>query len=477
MPPMIDNLRRLHPAFRRALSLAAAGWLGLAGAFSPAAPASERIEWWTSSEDLTQRLAPQSPLHFETTAIATSSSIQINPAVTHQTIVGLGSSFEHSTCYNLSLLPPDQREHVLESLVHPTNGIGLSLVRLCIGTPDFTASPWYSYDDLPPGQTDPELKQFSIARDRDYVLPMIKAAQRINPDLRFFASPWSPPAWMKTTGRLGGGAIDRRHFKALAEYFVRFLEAYREEGIPIHAITLQNEPGYAPDTYPTCLWSAEEQRDFIRDHLGPLLAARHLDTRIWCYDHNFDNLKFPSTILQDPAAARFVDGTAFHHYVGQPDAMTKLLAAFPDKHVYFTEGSVFQTKGAAQLVSYLRNGARCYNAWVTFIDQDRKPNPGPHPCSLTGVVLDRQRLRPEYRFDYYMHGQFTKFIRPGAIRLESSQPANAPANVVFRTPDGSVVLVAVNPDAQPRRLNVSWQRRFFSTSLSPKSLATFRWKP
>jgi glucosylceramidase len=445
--------------------------------FSPAAQAQPAVEWWSSSEDLKHQLTPQPALKFAPEQAATQPSVRVETTTTHPSILGLGSSFEHSTCYNLSLLPPDRRERAIESLVHPTKGIGMSLMRICIGTPDFTASPWYTYDDLPPGQKDPELKHFSIAKDRAYVLPVLQAARRINPELKFFASPWSPPAWMKTSGRIGGGRINPEHFRRFAEYLARFIEAYREEGIEIHAITIQNEPEYAPDTYPTCRWTAKEQRDFIRDHLGPVFQAHRLSTLIWCFDHNFNNPGFAATILRDPAAARYVDGTAFHHYEGKPAAMRKLQEEFPAKHLYFTEGSTFGAEGAAQIISFLRHGSRSYNAWVTMIDHRMQPNPGPHDCSPTCVVLQRDRLEIDYRFDYFMYGQFMKFVRPGARRLASTESGKLPTHVAFRNPDGSLVLVAANPESRDRDLTVSWSGLGFSATLSPRSVSTFRWSP
>jgi len=403
-------------------------------------------------------------------------TIHIDSARTFQSILGLGSSLEHSTCFNISRLPKDQQEKVMESLVDAERGIGMSLMRICIGTPDFTASPWYSYDDMPPGEADPELKHFSIEKDQAYVLPTLKLALQKNPNLVFFASVWSPPGWMKTNGKLGGGKIDPEHFPSLARYFVRFIEAYGAAGIKIHAITPQNEPGYAPSSYPTCGWTAEQQRDFIRDHLGPAFQTKTIATKIWCYDHNFNNLRFPTTILADPEASRYVDGTAFHHYEGQPSAMTTLASKFPGKHLYFTEGSVFGVEGAAQIIEFLRHGARSYNAWVTVIDHKGKPNPGPHDCSPTCIVLNSDSLTLDYRFDYYMYGQFMKFIRPGAVRVQSDEPSGSLANCAVRNLDGSVVLVVVNRKTQPIRFAIEWSNHQVSTEIGGRSVATYRWQ-
>ncbi len=456
----------------RAPAAALALWIAQA-----AVEAGAGIQWWASSEDLRHTLAPQPELAWETDRAGAKTPVLVDGATTFQSLLGLGSSLEHSTCYNLSLLPPGRREQALASLVHPTQGIGMSLVRICIGTPDFTASPWYTYDDLPPGQEDPELKHFSIAKDREYVLPVLKLARKLNPELKFFASPWSPPGWMKTSGRICGGQIHPDHFPHYAEYLARFVEAYRGEGISIHAITVQNEPEYNPGAYPTCGWTAAQQRDFIRDHLGPVFRKHGLQTLIWCFDHNFNHPGYPATILRDPQAAQHVDGSAFHLYEGKPSAMSKLRAEFPDKHLYFTEGSTYGASGAAEIISYLRNWARSYNAWVTLMDHRMKPNPGPHDCSPTCVVLDRGTLELDYRFDYYMYGHFCKFIRPGAVRIGSTTPSQQPANAAFRNPDGSLVLVAANPELRAREFSAAWNGRRFTAALAPKSVATFRWTP
>ena len=448
----------------------------LHGSFLPSGLAETTVHWWVSSADMSQRLASQPAMRFVEGPSDTKTTIHVDPDRTFQSILGLGSSLEHSTCYNISQLPRDRQERVIEALVDVEKGIGMSLMRICIGTPDFTASPWYSYDDMPPGQTDPELKHFSIDRDRAYVLPILKLALQKHPDLIFFASVWSPPGWMKTNEKLGGGKIAPKHFPSLTRYFVRFIEAYEAAGIKVYAITPQNEPDYAPGSYPTCGWTAEQQRDFIRDHLGPAFQAKTIATKIWCYDHNFNNLRFPTTILADPDASRYVDGTAFHHYEGRPSAMTTLSERFPDKHVYFTEGSVFGVEGAAQIIEFLRNGARSYNAWVTIIDHKGKPNPGPHDCSPTCIVLNSDILTLDYRFDYYMYGQFMKFIRPGAVRVHSDELSGPLANCAVRNLDGSVVLVVVNRKTQPTQFDIEWNGQHLSTEVSSSSVATYRWQ-
>ena len=453
------------------------GSLILTGLAVPtAAESSIPVQGWISSQDMKSKLSPLSLSAFTDRKPEHDVIIKIVPRRQYQTIIGLGSSLEHSTCYNISLLPPERQEKILESLVDKNKGIGMNLMRICFGTPDFTASPWYSYNDIPAGQSDLELKHFSIAKDKKYVLPILKLARNINPELKFFASPWSPPGWMKTNKSMCGGRINPQFYGVCAEYLARSVEAYQAEGLDIIAITPQNEPEYFPDTYPTCGWTAEQQRDFIRDYLGPVFARHNLTTKIWCYDHNFNHPNFPAAILKDPQAAKYIDGTGFHLYEGKPSAMTWLHRKFPDKHVYFTEGSVFDIPGATEIVSYFRNWARCYNAWVTVIDHKTQPNPGPHDCSPTCIVLNSKTLELEYRFDYYMYGHFMKFIDRGAVRIDSTSSKVIP-NVAFKNPDGSMVFVAVNPAKKNQAMTMGWDGRGLEVQLPAESIVTITWKP
>ncbi|MBM3849775.1 MAG: hypothetical protein FJ396_06225 [Verrucomicrobia bacterium] len=441
---------------------------------------SQIVQWWLSTEDRKARLERQPDLRFGVSpeSVRSRVRIEIDETANHQSILGLGSSFEHSTCHNLSLLPEAQRERVIQSLVDPDTGIGMSLMRICIGTSDFAPGPFYTYDDMPDGQVDPRLERFSIDRDRDYVLPVIKLAQRLHPELRFFASPWTPPTWMKTNRRIGGGSLRPECYPFFAEYLVRFLEAYRREGVEIDALTVQNEPEFGPTAYPSCLWTAIQQRDFIRDHLGPLIKARGLKTTIWAFDHNFNNPGFPATILKDPAAAKFVSGSAFHLYEGRPEAMSRLHREFPDKALLFSEGSVYGAFGGSQIISYFRNWAGSYNAWVTMIDRNGKPNiSGFHECSPTIVVLDPTSLAVEYRSDYYLYGQFMRFIRPGAVRIGTSSTSSGVSNVGFRNPDGRLVVVVANTTKSQPDILFSWRGTQLTTRLAPLSVATLVWKP
>lgn len=277
-----------------------------------AAPIEAQI--WLSSEDGAAKLSPGAPLRFEERAGKADHAITLDESKRYQSMLGMGASLEHATCENLTKLSEEKRAEVVASLVDPVQGIGMNLMRLCIGTSDFVGEPYYSYCDLPAGETDLPLANFSIEKDRAYVLPIIKTAQAKNPNLLFFASPWSPPGWMKTSGTMNGGKLKPEYYDAYARYLVKFVQAYEAEGVPIHAMTLQNEPQHVDMKYPTTLWTGEEQRDFIQANFGPAHAAAQLKAQIWCWDHNWNQPEFPRAVMQSPEASKFVQGSAWHFY-------------------------------------------------------------------------------------------------------------------------------------------------------------------
>ena len=467
-------------------------WLCLAGTSLAAVGAEGPVRWWVSSVDAQRQMVEQPALVWGTGSETQRQRIEIDPAVTFQTMLGFGSSLEPATCSNLFLMSASDRERTVERLVSPSAGMGMNLMRICMGTPDFTGDPWYSYDDLPVGETDPELKRFSIGKDRAYIVPVLKLARDKNPDLRFFASPWSPPGWMKSNGTMIGGELLRQWYPAYAEYFVMFIRAYEAEGISVHAVTIQNEPGVdrAKEKdprwfYPSCHWTGAQERDFIRDHLGPAFRRAGLTTRIWCYDHNYNaktrgddpGIAYPRTILSDAQAAQFVGGVAFHGYVGDPSGMTVLHGEFPHVPIHFTEGSVFGIKGGLEIIARLRNWASRYNAWVSVLDEKGKPNNGPFEASRTIITLDSKTRTPVEHFDLFLYGQFMRFIPRGAVRVGSSEGGRNFANVAFRSPNGELVLVVVNAAGREEVLDLIWAGKTASTRLGGKSVATFVWPP
>ncbi|MFO0945154.1 MAG: glycoside hydrolase family 30 protein [Planctomycetota bacterium] len=452
------------------------------------------VRWWLTTSNLQQKLTEQPPFAW-TEGVADVSAgnvvLDVDDTKRYQAILGMGSSLEHSTCFNLSSLPATERSEVLVRLFHPDRGIGINLARVCIGTPDFTGEDWYSYDDVPGGEIDPELKHFSIERDRKYVLPILKEALGVNPSLLFFASPWSPPGWMKSTGDMIGGHLLPEHYDSYARYFVRFIQAYEGEGIPIHAVTVQNEPGVDRSQekprwrYPSCRYTAEQERDFIKGHLGPALQKAGLKTEIWTYDHNYNvamtadgddpGIAYPRAVLRDPQAAKFVSGVAFHGYAGEPAGMSEFHREFPHVPIHFTEGSVFGPQGGRRLVELLRNWASSYNGWVTMIDSEGNPNRGPFRASRTCVTLNRKTGQPEFHYDYYQYGQFFRFFRRGAERIDVSNGDKQIGAVAVSHSDGEIAVVVVNTDFTPRDVTLVWRKNHAKVQLPKRSVSTFTW--
>lgn len=429
------------------------------------------IRVFQTAQETDDRLKELDALAFGPVPDYTCQWVIADPAYRFQTIEGFGGAFTEAGAVTLQKLGAAKQDEVMRAYFDPEHGHGYTLCRTHINSCDFSLGN-YAYTETP---GDVALRDFTIARDHQALIPMIKHAMRVRgPDLKIFASPWSPPAWMKKPSRLGGGSVEPRWYSAYARYLLAFVRAYAAEGLPIHALTVQNEPQMTHRGYPTTAWTAQAQRDFIRDHLGPLFEREGVTTRIWCWDHNWNKPEFPRTILSDPAAARFVDGTAFHHYEGDIAAQRRLHEEFPAKHIYFTEGSTFGVGGAVTIVDILRNWSRSYNFWVFLLDEHRRPNRGPHDASATCLeVLDDGSVRTN--FDYFMYGQFMRHIPRGAVRVASTVPTGGPANVAFQDAAGDLVHVAVNPGRRPLRFHVVCGRRMILATLPPASIATYLW--
>ena len=448
------------------------------------------ITAYISTLDMGQQMEQRTIAKWKRAGKVGKNTIDVDDSRRYQEMLGIGNSLEHASLYNLSLLEPADRKEALTKILDPGKGIGMNIMRICMGTPDFTSEDWYTYDDMPPGETDVELANFSIEKDMAYVVPVLKEALAINPDLLLFAAPWSPPGWMTSTDNWIGGHLLPEYYTVYANYFVKFIQAYAEAGIPIHAVTIQNEPGVNRDIddptwhYPSCRWTGEQERDFIAGHLGPAITEAGLETKILCYDHNYnlephdDNpgLPYPRTILSDSAASSYVEGTGFHLYAGQPKNMTVFHKEFPDKSIYFTEGSVFALRGARTLVDILRNWSRSYNAWVTILNENRKPNNGPFDASETMLTYNSTDRSVKYNFDYFMYGHFAKFIQRGAVRIGSEGSLAGVHHVAFHNPDGSIVIIVANGARNKARFTIQWQEKKFKGSLPPESIATYVWE-
>jgi glucosylceramidase len=457
-----------------------------AGQDSPrsAAKGAVHIDAFESSEELHESLLEKPALQFGP-ARSQSLTISVDDTRKYQQIDGFGASLTDSSAWLFwNKLTEPQRKEALQKLFDPKKGIGLSILRQPMGASDFALVD-YSYDDVSPGETDPELKHFTIDRDRQYIVPVLREILAVNPQLKIIASPWSPPGWMKTSGSMIGGTLLPSSFAPLARYFARFVQAYEAAGIPIFAVTPENEPRNIPADYPGMGMTAEEQATFVRDYLGPAFRDAHLKTKIMVFDHNWDMIDFPTTILSDPRAAHFAAGTATHCYGGSPEAQTKLHDSFPAKDIWLTEcsGGEWQ-KGnllvaqSSLIIETTRNWAKSVVLWNLALDQNHDPHLGGcHDCR--GVITIDHSTSPAAiipTVDFTALAHAARFVAPGAFRIDSTSSEQSPLeHVAFRNSDGSIVLVALNTAATPVTFNVAWQGQYASYTLPPSTVVTLRW--
>src|SRR5690349_9469089 len=449
-----------------------------------------RIEVIESSEELHETLQEKPVLTFGATRTP-NLTITVNDAVKYQQIDGFGASLTDSSAWLIwNKLTEAQRKEAMQMLFSPTKGIGLSILRQPMGASDFALSA-YSYDDLPPGQpfgaADPDLKHFSIEHDRAYILPLLREALALNPNLKIFASPWSPPGWMKTSGSMIQGALLPSAYPAFAKYFVRFVKEYEAAGVPIFAITMQNEPKFIPNDYPGMIFTAPEQKEVLANYVGPAFRDAKLKTKILVFDHNWDLIEYPLEVLSDPKTASFAAGTATHCYGGTVTAQNELHDRFPDKDIWMTEcsGGDWQTgkilpQQVRLVIGATRNWAKSVVLWNLALDQDHKPFLG--GCTTCrGIITVNHAAQPskiEPTVDYTALAHASKFVAPGAYRIESNSFGEGSLeDVAFRNPDGSLVLIVLNTTGGNATFNIGWAGKYANYKLPAASVATFRWHP
>ena len=360
-----------------------------------------------------------------------------------------------------------------------------------MGGSDFQAVPPYTYDDLPAGvSTDFDLNHFSIDKDKAFVIPVLKEAISINPSLKILATPWTAPAWMKKSHQLFGGEIntDANHLQALAKYFVKFIEAYQSEGIRIDSLSVQNEPLLSRDSYPTMTMQAATQQAFIRDHLGPMFVQRNINTKILIYDHNWSGSWYPEQVLSDPSTLQYVSGVAWHGYDGRHDTPNNFHNKHPTVGMYFTEisGGDWDTNFASTLtwderiifIGQTRAWAKVVMLWNLALDENHGPLVGVHGCQdCRGVVtIPRNSNSYHKEVEYYSLGHFSKFVKPGAVRLESNSfNWDDLQCVAFVNTDGSTVIVVQNPNGSKSAsfsLDID-AKHYQYNNLPPQSVVTF----
>ncbi len=415
---------------------------------------------------------------------ATAGALVLDPAQRFQAMLGFGGALTESSAWVLAQLPAEQRRDILRRYYDPADGIGYTLARTHLNSCDFSLNMW-ALDDVP---GDYDLHHFSLAPMRQWLMPLLHDARDIaGPDrFKLLVSPWSPPAWMKTNARMDdGGSLRREYRPAWANYYVRFIQAMRdEEKIPVWALTIQNEPE-AHQTWESCLYTPEQERDFVRQHLGPALAQAQLsDVKLIGWDHNRDAIEARAAALfADPAAAKYFWGLGVHWYVSNDFAASaRVHARYPDKPILFTEGcwEGGQALGAwehgegyaRQMIGDFNNWVCAFFDWNIVLDQRGGPNHVGNFCDAP-VLVDTNTKEVRYGPSFYYIAHFSRFVRPGAHRIASSGGPASVQSIAFQNPDGSLVTIVVNPTAEAVTFALTAAGDTLSCSIPARGIQTY----
>ncbi len=455
---------------------------GIAASPGPALPvvAANEVDFWLTRGDSTVLLSKQSTVLSFGTIANSSSTIEVDSTQTYQTVDGFGYTLTGGSAYVINRLGAADKASLLNELFGSApHSIGISYLRLSIGASDLNAAV-FTYDDMPAGQTDPTLANFSLNPDKADVIPLLKEILLINPSIKILGSPWSPPVWMKDNGSSKGGSLQPQYYDAYARYFVKYIQQMKAEGITIDAVTPQNEPLH-PGNNPSLLMLAEQQRDFIKKNLGPAFQAAGITTKIIAYDHNCDRPDYPLTVLADAAAAAFVDGSAFHLYAGDISALSKLHDAYPNKHVYFTEqwtSSAGAFDGDLKwhlknvVIGSMRNWGKIALEWNLANDPTFGPYTTGGCTQCKGALTIGTTVKRNV--SYYIIAHASKFVPAGSIRIGSNITGNL-QNVAFKTPSGKKVLIVENDGVSDQIFNIRFNNKWVTTSLPAGAVGTFVW--
>ena len=408
------------------------------------------------------------------------STITVSDETTYQEMDGFGYALTGGSALHLNSMGTSQRANLLNELFG-TNGLGISYLRVSIGASDLDAEP-FSYDDLPAGQTeDLNLDHFSIAEDLVNLIPVLQEILAINPDIKIIGSPWSAPSWMKTSNSTVGGSLRPEYYSVYANYFVKYIQAYEAEGITIDAISVQNEPLHDGNN-PSMKMEATEMTTFVKNNLGPAFVSENIQTKIIIWDHNADVFDYPISILDDPVANQYIDGSAFHLYAGSIDNLSIVHDAYPDKNLYFTEqwvgsGGSFGGDLAWHIKNVIVGATRnwCKNVihWNLTSNPQLEPHtPGGCTQCLGGLTIDGNDVTRNV--GYYIIGHASKFVPQGSVRIESNMSSNFP-NVAYKTPEGKIVVIILNDSGSENSVNINVASEPITVTLSAGSVGTFVW--
>jgi len=406
-------------------------------------------------------------------------TIQLDPTTTYQEMDGFGYTLTGGSALHLSKMSAPARALLLKELFsRDSTGIGISYLRLSVGGSDLDEFPW-SYNDLPKGETDVDLAKFSLGYDTLYLIPVLKEILEISPAIKLMGSPWSPPAWMKDNQDTRGGSLLPEYQSIYANYLAKYVQEMAKEGITIDALTIQNEPLH-PGNNPSLLMLADQQADFIKNDLGPTFKSLGITTKIIIYDHNADRPDYPISILNDAEAAKYIDGSAFHMYGGEIEALSEVHNAHPTKNLYFTEQWVGAPGDFAGDVAWhnevliigaTRNWSKTVLEWNLAADENQNPHTDRGGCdrclgavTITGDSVVRNPA-------YYIIAQASKFVPPGSVRIASTALENVP-NVAFKTTKGELITILQNKESAAMTIEVEMGSTSIFIEVPEKSITT-----
>jgi glucosylceramidase len=438
------------------------------------------ITAWITKGDKSALLQKQTDLLAFSSPANSNPSVDVDSTVTYQNVDGFGYTLTGGSAFLINRLPAAQKTALLQELFgNGDNSIGISYLRISIGASDLSAEV-FSYNDLPAGQTDVNLTNFSLSKDTVDLIPLLKEILLINPNIKIMGSPWSAPVWMKTNSSSIGGSLQSQYYNVYAKYFVKYIEALKTKGITVDAVTLQNEPQNGTNN-PSMVMSSANQIDFVKNNLGPAFQLAGINTKIIIWDHNCDNAPFPIAVLNDAAAKNFIDGSAFHLYAGDISAMSAVHNAHPDKNLYFTEqwtagnGSFdgdlkWHLKNV--IIGSMKNWSKVALEWNLASDAGYNPHtPGGCNQCKGALTLDGTINR---NVGYYIIAHASKFVPPRSVRIESVN-AGSIYNVAFKIPDGRKVLIVLNDGSTAASFNIKFKGKWAPAILPAGGVGTYMW--
>ncbi len=460
---------------------------------TPAQAAGETVNiWLTTTNDadgvnVTRGLQQQTPVNFAPGTGTGAVTITVDENTQFQPFEGAGASFTDSAAWLMNssnILSANTRSEVMRRLFDPNTGIGVSFIRNPMGGSDLARFS-YTYDDMPAGQTDPTLARFNINHDLADVVPLTRQALQLNPALTVMGSPWSVPPWMKDNDDYKLGWVESQYYPALAQYFVKYVQAYAAQGIPIKFVTVNNEPTCCA-SYPSTMWNGSGLQFFTKNNLLPALQGAGLSTKVLALDWNWDQYAgYGAPTVNDAAIRNHTNfgGIAWHGYGGNVSTQTQVQNQYPGIPQYGTEmsGGLWvgnqHTDDMNYIINTTRNYARTVTKWSLAMDQNHNPhNGGCNQC--TGLITvhngDGRHGQVDYTVEYYTMGHLTKFVKPGARRIQSNDNASV-KNVAWRNADGSKALIAYNTTGSTQSVRVNWGGQSFTYNLPSRTSATFTW--